>query len=165
MKLDFWTIFSPEDLTRVESMAVAAEDLGYDGIAFGDSQNRSGDTVVAMAVAAAATSRIGISTGVTNPYTRHPAVLAGAFASIQSVSQGRAVVGIGRGDSSLAFLGLSPAPLSYFRAYLSALQGYLSGEDVRFEDLPPSGITQRSVAHRRRATPGEPSALAPPGLA
>jgi 5,10-methylenetetrahydromethanopterin reductase len=50
-----------------------------------------------MAIAAHVTDRIQLGTGVTNPYTRHPAVAAGAVASIQGESGGRAVLGIGRG--------------------------------------------------------------------
>ena len=144
-ELDFWVIASPEDLSRVAARAAEAERLGFTGIAFGDSQNRSGDTVVAMSVAACATSTIQIGTGVTNPYTRHPAVLAGTFASLQNVSGGRAVCGIGRGDSALAFLGLAPAPLPYFERYLHALQSYLAGEEVAFEDLPPSALTSAAT--------------------
>ncbi len=69
----------------------------------------------------------------TNPYTRHPAATASSIASVQAVSGGRAVLGIGRGDSALAHLGLSPAPLGHFTRYVEKLQGYLRGDDVPFE--------------------------------
>jgi alkanesulfonate monooxygenase SsuD/methylene tetrahydromethanopterin reductase-like flavin-dependent oxidoreductase (luciferase family) len=41
------------------------------------------------------------------PVTRHPAVVASAMASLQVESGGRAVFGLGRGDSSLSQLGIS----------------------------------------------------------
>ena len=50
-----------------------------------------------MTTAAVATERLRLSTGVTNPVTRHPAVTAGAAASVQSVSGGRMSLAIGRG--------------------------------------------------------------------
>ena len=50
--------------------AVRAEEIGYDGIVYVDSQNRYGDTYVAMALAAHATSTIKLGTGVTNSVTR-----------------------------------------------------------------------------------------------
>ena len=104
----------------------------WDGIAFGDSQNLAGDTYVELALAAQATSRVQLGTAVTNPVTRHAAVTAGAIASIHGESGGRAVLGLGRGDSALAHLGLSPAPVPVFARYLDRVQGYLRSEDVPF---------------------------------
>ena len=79
-----------------------------DGFAVVDSQNLSGDSYVALAMAARDTKKIKLGTGVTNPLTRHPAATASAIASIQLISDGRAVLGIGRGDSSLAHIGRAP---------------------------------------------------------
>jgi len=140
MPLELWITASPEDLTRTAAQAQRAEELGFAGIAFGDSQSRNGETIVALTVAAMSTQRLGLGTSVVNSYTRHPAVMASAFASLQSLSGGRAVCGIGRGNSSLAFLGLAPTPLPYFLRYLRALQGYLRGDEVAFADLPPAPL-------------------------
>jgi 5,10-methylenetetrahydromethanopterin reductase len=120
--------------TSIARFAERLEADGFAGLAVVDSQNLSGDTYVSLALAARATSRLGLATGVTNPYTRHPAVTASAIASVQAVSGGRAVLGIGRGDSALAHLGLAPAPVAVFEAYLRRLQGYLRAEDVVFDD-------------------------------
>lgn len=111
-----------------------AEAAGFDGITIVDSQNLSGDCYIALAMAAAATTRIKLGTGVTNPFTRHPAVTAGAIATVQAVSEGRAHLGIGRGDSALAHLGYAPAAPSTLAAYLTKLQGYLAGEEVPFDE-------------------------------
>jgi 5,10-methylenetetrahydromethanopterin reductase len=110
-----------------------AEDEGWDGLGVADSQNLAADPYTELALAASATSRIGLATAVTNPITRHPAATATAIATVHAESNGRAVLGIGRGDSSLAHLGLSPAPLAVFARYLERLQGYLRGEDVPFD--------------------------------
>ena len=59
--------------------------------------------------------------------------------------EGRVVLGIGRGDSSLAHLGLTPADPSAFERYLIRLQGYLRGEDVPFDaDGDGSGVAAAS---------------------
>jgi alkanesulfonate monooxygenase SsuD/methylene tetrahydromethanopterin reductase-like flavin-dependent oxidoreductase (luciferase family) len=76
-----------------------------------------------------------MSTGVTNPLTRHPAVAASAIASIQQVSGGRAVLGIGRGDSALAYVGHAPVHIEVLKRYIEAVQTYLRGEAVSFDDL------------------------------
>jgi 5,10-methylenetetrahydromethanopterin reductase len=44
------------------------------------------------------TSRIGLGTGVTNPYSRHPVVTAKMIAMLDHYSRGRAAPGIGQGD-------------------------------------------------------------------
>jgi len=130
---ELWTIgvAGPNSVGR---FAERLEADGFDGLAVVDSQNLSGDPYVALALAAKATSRLGLATGVTNPYTRHPAATASSIASVQALSGGRAVLGIGRGDSALAHLGLAPAPVPVFARYLRRLQGYLRGEDVPFDE-------------------------------
>ena len=111
------------------------ETAGWDGMLVVDSQNLSGDPYVSLALAAAATTRIGLGTGVTNSVTRHAAATATAITSVNRVSNGRAVLGIGRGDSALAHLGRAPARLAQFERYLRQLQAYLRGDSVPFEDI------------------------------
>ena len=140
MAAEFWTMGGgrptsddPAVFDGVQ-MAVEAERLGYDGIVWVDSQNLAADCYISMGLAAHATSRIQLGTGVTNSYTRHPAVTASAIATIQAESRGRAHMGIGRGDSALAHLGLAPHSVGAFERYLIQLQGYLRGEEVSFEE-------------------------------
>jgi 5,10-methylenetetrahydromethanopterin reductase len=71
-----------------------------------------------------------LATGATNPATRHPAVVASAIATIQVESQGRAWLGIARGDSALAYIGRKPMPLPGFEQALKQIQTYLRGESV-----------------------------------
>jgi 5,10-methylenetetrahydromethanopterin reductase len=132
MKTEVWTVCGPL-VGKSATLAKTAEEQGWDGITFGDSQNRAGDSFVEMALAAVATTRFRIATWVTNPVTRHPAVVAGAIATLQEESGGRMELGIGRGDSALAYLGLAPASVDFLKRYLIRLQGYLSGQAVPFD--------------------------------
>src|ERR1019366_4775719 len=88
----------------------AAEAEGFDGISFGDTQNLAADPFSGLCLVAAHTGRLRLMVGVTNPVTRQPAVTATAIATVQVESAGRAVLGVGRGDSSLGHLGSRPAP-------------------------------------------------------
>ena len=133
-KVELLTAVSPS-IRLAGDYARRVEDAGWHGIGLFDSQNLSGDTYVTMALAANASERIELSTDVTNPLTRHPAVTAGAIASIQELSEGRAVLGIGRGDSALAYVGYAPVYANFFENYLKALQAYLSGGSVAFNEL------------------------------
>ena len=90
-------------------LAAEAERLGFDGVWVADSQSVFRDAFVTLALAAARTERIRLATAVTNPVTRHPAVLAGAFATLDELSAGRMLVGIGKGESSVHTVGLRPA--------------------------------------------------------
>jgi 5,10-methylenetetrahydromethanopterin reductase len=132
--MKFWItgVASPRSTART---AAHMEEAGWDGLLVVDSQNLSGDPYVALAMAAAATCRLGLGTGVTNCVTRHAAATACAIASVGRIAGGRVVLGIGRGDSALAHLGRAPARPAVFERYLRQLQTYLSGEAVAFGDI------------------------------
>lgn len=132
MTLEIWTAGAATP-NRVGEMARRVEDEGWDGLALVDSQNLAPDPYVLLGLAAASTSRLRLATGVTNPLTRHPAAAATAATTVQAASRGRFILGIGRGDSSMAHLGLAPASPVAFEHYLVRLQGYLSAEEVPFE--------------------------------
>lgn len=115
-------------------MAQMVEGAGWDGIYFADTQNLAADVYVSLGVAAAMTERMTLATGVTNPVTRHPAVTASAISAVQVASGGRAVLGIGRGDSALGFLGQKPARVAPFETYVSRVRSFLHGEPVDLGD-------------------------------
>ncbi len=118
-------------------MATRAEAAGFDGMVVVDSQNLAGEVYVALTSAAHVTDRLLLGTGVTNPFTRHPAVTASAIASVHVESGGRAVLGVGRGDSALAHLGHAPAGVAHLARYVEVVQAYLRGEEVPFDALAP----------------------------
>lgn len=127
--LEFWHFGRPA-LADIEAQARRCEELGFDGLTLTDSQNLSADTYVALTLAAQATSTLMLGPGVTNPLTRHAAVTAGAIASIQQISGGRAMLGIGRGDSSLFNIGHKPVSPAVFERYVSDVQTYLRGDSM-----------------------------------
>lgn len=133
MTIEFWTsqVAAPRRAARQGADAQAA---GWTGITTVDSQNLSGDPYVFLALCATATETLGLMTSVTNPVTRHPAVTASSALSVQHLSGGRMVLGIGRGDSALAYLGRAPARLGYFEQYLKNVRAYMHHQDVAFED-------------------------------
>ena len=133
--LEFWRIAHfPRRRGSLVETAVRAEGDGWSGIGIADSHKMGGDPFVGMSVAAQVTTTLKVAVNVTNPVTRHPAVMANAAATVQSESGGRAVLGIGRGDSATAYLGLAPAPVPVLDDYLVRLQAYLRGETLPFQD-------------------------------
>lgn len=132
----------------IAEMMRTREAQGFDGRNFGDSQNRYSDPMVCMGIAAAVTRTIKFSTGVTNTVTRHPAVMASAFGAVQLASGGRAYVGIARGDSALAHIGMAPAPVPAFEKYVDVLQRYLAGKEVPFEEVDAAMGGRRTDVRR-----------------
>ena len=124
--MEFWH-FGVPSASGVERMAQTCEELSFDGLTLTDSQNLSNETYIALTLAAKATNALKLGPGVTNPITRHAAVTASAAATLQEVSNGRMMIGIGRGDSSLFNIGFKPANPDVFRKYIEDIQSYLSG--------------------------------------
>lgn len=128
-RVEMWMSRTPEAGTA-EHQAVRAEQAGWDGITFTDSQNLVGDPFVATALAARATERLQFATGVANLFTRHPAALATIAATVGEESGGRFVLGVGRGDTALFHLGRKPMPVAQFGPRLAEVQAYLAGGTV-----------------------------------
>jgi 5,10-methylenetetrahydromethanopterin reductase len=74
-----------------------AERLGFDSAWLAD-QTFYRDPYVVLAAIALATERIDLGIGVTNPYTRHPAMAARAIATLADIAPGRITLGIGAGN-------------------------------------------------------------------
>jgi 5,10-methylenetetrahydromethanopterin reductase len=86
-----------EDYRQHVQLVQLAEELGFDYAWIAD-QTFHRDPVAVIAAAALATSRIQLAIGVANPYTRHPAMLARAAATLDEMAEGRFSLGIGAGN-------------------------------------------------------------------
>ena len=75
------------------SAALLAEDRGYELVLAPEAWGR--DAMVVLGAIAARTSRVGIGTGIVNVYSRSPALIAMAAATLDEISGGRAVLGLG----------------------------------------------------------------------
>jgi 5,10-methylenetetrahydromethanopterin reductase len=112
----------------------AAERLGFASVWLGDSQLIWRDLWVMLGAAAATTSRVALATGVTNPVTRHPAVTASALMTLQELSRGRAVLGVGVGFTALRMLGRPAATRAELRRFVQVARALCRGERVEGED-------------------------------
>src|SRR5881394_622755 len=127
--MEFGVLAVPEP-RRSARTARLLEELGFDTVLFPDSQNLAPEVWGQLMLAAQATTRVHLGPGVTNSVTRDPAVTASAALALQAESGGRAVLGIGRGDSSVQRIGKREDRVASFERHLAALQGYLRGEAV-----------------------------------
>ena len=109
-------------------LAVTAEELGY--ARFGTAEGWTHDAVVLLAQIAGVTSRIGLATTVLPVWSRTPAAIAMAAASLERASGGRFALGLGAGSPPLVegLHGLTwERPATRLRATLVAVRALLDG--------------------------------------
>jgi probable F420-dependent oxidoreductase len=83
---------APLDIARVGDDARLAEELGYDGVITEETKE---DPYIVMALAAQATGRVSLATAVAVAFPRSPAITAMAAWTLQRLSCGRFILGLG----------------------------------------------------------------------
>jgi 5,10-methylenetetrahydromethanopterin reductase len=114
---------------------VQAEEAGLDSVWTAEGYYAR-DAWTPLVSIGSATTRILLGTGVVNPFTRHPALLAMSFATLDESSNGRVLAGIGSGErpNIAAEMGFGFAsPLSAVRETVQILRGMFRGEPVHVE--------------------------------
>src|ERR1700751_5715856 len=71
---------------------------------------------------------------VTNPGTREPTVLASAYATLHDISNGRMIMGIGRGDSARRYIGQQQVTVKRFEESLQMIKPFMNGKEVHWND-------------------------------
>lgn len=120
--------FTGVGLDEHPDLCARAEALGYDDLWSGETPNGT-DGFTPLALAVPATHRMRLATGIVNPYTRGPAVLAQTAAAMQEASGGRFVLGLGASSDVIVerFNGLAfERPLSRIRETVEHLRPVLS---------------------------------------
>jgi 5,10-methylenetetrahydromethanopterin reductase len=130
---------------RLLEVASEAERLGYRRCWVYDEGLAARDVYVVLTAIASATTTISIGTGITNPYTRHPAISAAAIATLDEMSEGRAFLGWGAGGSlSLDPLALArTTPLAAVEDAIVAARALYGGGQV---DLDRATLNLRSAS-------------------
>jgi 5,10-methylenetetrahydromethanopterin reductase len=123
---------------KVAAAAAYAEAAGFDSVWIPDSQLMWRDTFAVLSLAAAATTRVTLATGVTNLVTRHVSVVASAARTVAELAPERFVLALGAGRSAAGMIGASPTSTRVLGESLTALRTLLSGAAWSF-----SGVSQR----------------------
>ncbi|MHA1958917.1 MAG: LLM class flavin-dependent oxidoreductase [Candidatus Thorarchaeota archaeon] len=116
-------------------LAQTAEKLSLGSVWFAEDYFFRGG-IPYMAAAAMATQDIRIGLGVINPYSRHPALIAMEFATLDEMSNGRIVFGLGSGvpfwmqQMGFAF----KKPLSQTKACIDVVRKIMTGECITHKD-------------------------------
>jgi len=128
-------------VARLVEQARFAETCGFDAVWLADERFYR-EVYGTLARIAAATSRVRLGPCVTDPFARHPALTAMAIATLDEISDSRALLGLGAGVSGFAELGIQPRrppraireSIALIRALLRGEQVDLKGEVISFRD-------------------------------
>ncbi len=124
-------LFPTEPLEKMIHLAKVSEEVGFSHIWVGDSHLIWREAYINMTAMMLNTTKVKLGTGVTNPLTRHPSVLASGYATLEEYSPGRMIVGIGLGDSSVETMGMKPSTLANFEKSLEQMRQILDGKEAQ----------------------------------
>ncbi len=120
---------SPE---RLASLARMAEAVGYDDLWLAD-ERFFREVYASLTLCALSTTHIRLGPCVTDPYSRHPALTAMAIATLDEISGGRAVLGLGAGVSGFRELGIArDRPGVAMRETVEVIRRLLAGQTVSY---------------------------------
>ena len=115
---------------RVAEWARLVEDEGFDFLGICDGHTIWHDPYPCLTLAALATRRVRLGPWVTTPVLRHITVTASNLCTLDDLSGGRALLGVGIGDESVTSLGHRPARLDELREAVDAVRRLWQGEHV-----------------------------------
>jgi len=126
-------LFPTDPLPVMVQLAKLSETLGFSHVWVGDSHLIWREAYVNLAAAAVSTFKVKLGTGVTNVLTRHPSVVASAFATLQEACPGRLILGVGLGDSAVETMGRKPARLADFERAVHQIRELMDGREVAID--------------------------------
>jgi probable F420-dependent oxidoreductase len=126
------TVLPDPPYTRFLELMQLAEENGFDYGWTYDSHILWHDGYPLLTLLATQTERLKFGHCVTNPGTREPTVTASAYATLHAISGGRAVLGIGRGDSARRVIGQQPVKMAEFEAACSMIKDLMNGRPVEW---------------------------------
>jgi probable F420-dependent oxidoreductase len=126
------TVMPDPPYTRLLELMREAERQGFEYGWTYDSHILWQESYATLPLVAAATEKIKLGHCVTNPGIREPTITASWYATMQDVSNGRMVLGIGRGDSSRRVVGLKPVKVAEFEAALRMIKDLMNGRQVEW---------------------------------
>ncbi len=126
------TVLPDPPSARLVELMQRAEEQGFQYGWTYDSHILWQESYPLLTLVAQATKTIKLGHCVTNPGIREPTVTASAYATLQDISGGRMVMGIGRGDSSRRVVGLKPVKVGEFEAACRMIKDLMNGRPVQW---------------------------------
>lgn len=114
-------------------LAALAEELGFTDVWMADERFYR-EVYSLLTVIAMETKRIKLGPCVTDPFSRHPALTAMAIHTLDDISKGRAILGMGAGVSGFAEMGTPrPKPVRAIREAIELIRAMSKGNEVSYD--------------------------------
>jgi probable F420-dependent oxidoreductase len=126
------TVLPDPPHTRFLELMQLAEQNGFEYGWTYDSHILWHDGYPLLTLLASQTEKLKFGHCVTNPGTREPTVTASAYATLHAISGGRAVLGIGRGDSARRVIGYQPVKMAEFERSCRMIKDLMNGRPVEW---------------------------------
>jgi probable F420-dependent oxidoreductase len=126
------TVLPDPPLSRFFELMQLTEQHGFEYGWTYDSHILWQESYATFPLVADRTQRLKLGHFVTNPGIRDPTVTASWYATMQDISDGRMVMGIGRGDSSRRVVGLQPVKVAEFEARCAMIKELMNGRPVEW---------------------------------
>ena len=135
MALSFGVTVLPDPpASRLVELMKLGEDNGFEIGWTYDSHVLWQDSFPLLTLAIQATTRMKFGHLVTNPGTREPTVVASLYATLHDISDGRMVMGIGRGDSARRYIGQQPVKVAEFELATRMIKDFMNGREVHWNE-------------------------------
>jgi probable F420-dependent oxidoreductase len=128
------TVLPDPPFSRFLELVQLSEKHGFEYAWTYDSHILWQESYATLPIVADRTERIKLGHFVTNPGIRDATITASWYATMQDLSNGRMVMGIGRGDSSRRVVGLKPVKVADFEARCAMMKELMNGRKVAWND-------------------------------
>jgi probable F420-dependent oxidoreductase len=126
------TVLPDPPFSRLLELTQLAERHGFEYGWTYDSHILWQESYATLPIVGDKTDRIKLGHFVTNPGIRDPTITASWYATMQDLTNGRMVMGIGRGDSSRRVVGLQPVKVAEFERRCAMIKELMNGRAVEW---------------------------------
>lgn len=130
--MDFGFVFMGD--VNIHGDVKYAEDKGFSHAWLYDTQMLGSEVYAALALCADRTSRIRLGPGVTNPASRIAPLSACGMATINALAPGRAIMGIGTGNTTRRTMGMPAAKVSELEEHVRVCRDLFDGKITDYSE-------------------------------
>src|SRR6185369_2385091 len=124
------------DLDKFAELIQIIDGSGVELIGTYDTSFIGGDAYVRATLIAQTATNARVGLHPTNPLTREPQIMAAFMASIDAMTEGRAFLDIGSGDSAVYNIGLAPASRAQLTNYITCVRDLIATGEGSYDGRP-----------------------------
>ena len=138
----FGVMLLPRSLEDTREAARLAESVGFSWVSVADSPTVYEESFLHQLEVARAAETVSVGPMVTHVVVRHPLIVGNLLATLNRMTDGRAIGTLGTGNSAARGLGLKPATIAQLEEAVTAIRSYWRGEGGTYgqSTIPATGL-------------------------